>query len=184
MMYCFHCGSPDHPEGVDRDFVQAIHHIPKKGAISQYNCVCGAVAKRDLAKEIPSQSVIGATPISHSTTGKGSIAHEVEFMAGKFKTNPDGSIDKNHRPFRDTGELNAYMNGMNDLGPPVLDDNGNPKRRKDGSIIRTGAKLFKYPKGAQPSRSGVRKARPRVPNAWTDEGTMNRSGAKPSAWRP
>lgn len=183
MIYCFHCASPDHPEGVDRDFEQIIHHIPKKGVISQYNCRCGAAAKRDFSKEIPSQSVVGLTPINPSES-KHTIGNELSFAFGRFKKNPDGTEDKNHAPFRDTGELNAFMNGKNDMGEPVMKDNGEPLRRADGSIVRRGAKLVKYGKNAQPSRDGVRKERPRVPVAWTDEATMNRSGAKPSAWRP
>lgn len=181
--YCFHCASPDHPEGMDRDFVEMIHHIPKKGQISQYKCQCGAVAKRDLSKEIPTQSVVGLTPISVSDS-KHSLGKELSFAFGRFKKNPDGTEDRNHAAFRDTAELDAYMNGKNDLGPPVLKDNGEPLRRPDGSIVRRGAKLFKYGPNATPSRSGVRKQRPNVPSAWTDEATIDRSGAKPSAWRP
>ena len=97
-------------------------------------------------------------------------------MAGRFKHNPDGSVDKNHRPFRDTGEMNKFMAGNNDWGDPVVKDNGQPLRRKDGSIVRKGAKLFKYGANATPSRDGIRKQRtPTLPNSgWVGEGDSGR----------
>lgn len=168
-IYVFKCVSEDHPVERDRDFVQTIHHMPKK-VIGQYPCpACGGLGKRDFESEIKSQSVIGLTPISKSTTTPGSFYNETKFAFGQDKVNPDGSVDKSQARFRDSGELKAYMNGQNDLGEPVLRDNGQPLRRKDGSIVRKGAKLFKYPKGATPSRSGMQRSRPAVPDAWTDE---------------
>lgn len=152
--YLFACASSRHPEGQPREFTRMIHHVPVK-VITQYKCACGALAKRNMVAEIQSQHVIGLTPISHSTTGDGSLAKEVEFVAGRFRRNPDGSADRNHRPFRDSGELNAYMNGRNELGDPVLNDHGTPMRRPDGSIVRRGAKLVKYSANATPSRSGI-----------------------------
>jgi hypothetical protein len=186
MIYCFHCISPDHPAEQSRNFDVTFHSVGDK-VINQYKCpTCGATAKRDFSQEIPTQSVIGATPISHSTSTKGSLAKELEFVAGRFRRNPDGTIDKNHRPFRDTGEMNKFMNGQNDLGSPSLDDNGRVRRRKDGSIIRNGAKLFKYGPNSAPSRTDVRTARPRVPNAWTNEGagSGHRGSVNPRQLRP
>ena len=153
-----------------------VHHVPEK-SIDFHPCMtCGNRAKRDLATEFKSQGSIGMKAISHSSTAGGSAAKEVEFLAGKFKKNPDGTVDKNHRPFRDTGELDRFMNGQNDLGEPMLNEKGTPVRRKDGSIVRKGAKLFKYGKNATPSRRSVR-PRTTAPSAWTDEaGAKDGSG--------
>ena len=172
--YVFSCISPEH-EG-DRSFTAFIHHVPKK-VIERYTCPsCGGLGKRDLSQEIPTQHVTGLTPISHSTTGPGSLARETQMLMGKWKRNPDGTIDHNHRPIRDSGELSQYMNGRNDLGDPVLMDNGQPMRRKDGSIVRRGAKLFKYGPNATPSRSDMRRI-PDVPSAWVDAGDTRLAGA-------
>lgn len=175
--YCFRCESPDHPEGESRDFIRVIQHMPKK-VVNQSKCDCGAVARRDLASEIQSQSVIGATPISHSTTGRGSAAREIEFAVGKFKTNPDGSVDMNHRPFRDTGEMSKFMNGQNELGEPVVKDDGNVLRRKDGSVVRKGAKLFRYGPNAAPRHSGLRRRESPVPSAWVDQADSRLQSAR------
>ena len=166
--YSFICGAKSHPADEDRKFVEVIEHKSNK-RIDQSRCSCGGVAKRDLVGDLASVNMTGATPISHATTGPGSVAKSVEFMAGQFKTNPDGSVDKNHRPFRDTGELNRYMNGENELGKPKTDDSGNPIRRSDGSIVRDGAKLFKYGVNDTPSRSAARSSRPSYPDAWVGE---------------
>lgn len=175
--YSFKCVSKRHPDDMDREFVSVINHREGK-RIDQYPCQCGAMAKRDLEKDLASVNMTGLTPISHSTSGKGSVAQTVEFLAGRFRKNPDGTVDKNHRPFRDTGELNKFMNGQNDLGDPVVKDNGEPLRRKDGSVVRKGAKLFKYGANATPSRDGVRKQRPRLSpgSGWVSEGQA-RDGA-------
>jgi len=172
--YCFHCASADHPDGEPRDFEVAIHHVPTK-VIQQYKCRCGGLAKRDLAKEIPTIGQVGLTPIRPSDS-KHSIGNELQCAFGKFKVNPDGSQDTNHAPFRDTGELARYMDGGNDIGEPVIKDNGQPLRRPDGSIVRRGAKLFKYGPNATPSRDGIGR-RFTVPDAWTDvRGVKDASG--------
>lgn len=156
--YSFNCRSADHLEKRHgaREFERVIQHGEGK-RIDQCSCECGATAKRDFAKDIQTVAPIGLTPIAHSSRGKGTLAHETEFAFGRFKENQDGSSDKNHRPFRDSGELERYMNGANNLGPPVCDDNGNPIRRADGTMVRSGAKLFKYGPNATPSQDGVRK---------------------------
>lgn len=176
--YTFSCRSKRHEDAKTRQFTAHIHHDEGK-RVDQCVCPeCGGLAKRDLVADLATVNVNGLTPISHASTGKGTGAHESQFMAGRFKKNPDGSVDKNHRPFRDTGEMDAYVNGKNDLGPPQLDDNGNPRRRKDGSMIRTGAKLVRYSANRKPSRYDVRKRNAvEVPNAWVDGETMSRSGA-------
>lgn len=170
--YAFKCGSDEHGDA-PREFVAMIHHMPKK-IVTQWKCPCGAIAQRDLASEIPTQAVVGVTSISHSTTVGGALSKELEFGFGRFKTNPDGSVEKNHRPFRDTGEMSKYMNGQNDLGTPVVKDNGQVMRRKDGSVVRNGAKLFKYGPNATPSRDGVRRQSIPVPDAWTTPGEDSR----------
>ncbi len=182
--YIFVCASSRHPEGQAREFTRMIHHVPVK-IITQYKCACGGLAKRNLAAEVASQHVIGLTPISHSTAVEGSFAKEVEFVAGRFKRNPNGSADRNHRPFRDSGEFNAYLNGKNELGEPFLTDAGTPMRRPDGSIIRRGAKLVKLSANATPSRSGIMKKR-FMPSedmgGWVGESTArDASGVAPVA---
>lgn len=91
---------------------------------------------------------------------------------GRFEKNPDGSEDMNKPRFRDSGELNKYMNGQNELGDPVTNDKGEPVKRPDGTIIRRGAKLFKYSQGATPSKDGVSNKRG-VPKGakWVDQRT-------------
>lgn len=133
-----------------------VHHVPTK-RIDNHPCVvCGRNAKRDLTGDLASVNLVGSTPISNSTTLPGSYAHTTQFAFGKNKVNPDGSVDGNHRPFRDSGELNKFLNGANELGKPALDDKGQPRRRPDGSVIRTGAKLFQYGPNATPSSSGTK----------------------------
>ena len=157
MFYTFICKSPDHPADKDRSFVVTIHHLPTK-RIDNYPCVvCGRNARRDLMGDLASVNLVGSTPISNSTTIKGSYANTTEFAFGRHKTNPDGSADTNHRPFRDSGELNKFMNGGNQLGKPVLNDKGEPVRRKDGSIVRRGVKLFQYGANATPTHSAPRR---------------------------
>lgn len=177
--YSFECKSPDHDamRHGPAAFEGFIQHSANK-RVDQTRCGCGAIAKRDLAKDLPTIGVVGMTPISHSTTIKGSLAHETEFLAGQFKVLPDGSVDRNHRAFRDSGELQKYMNGQNDLGTPSVDDNGRVRRRRDGSVIREGAKLFKYGPNATPSRDGIRKRAfvpPRnivIDSGWGDENAI------------
>lgn len=147
-----------------------------KDVINQDQCSqpgCGAVAKRRFDKEIPTQSVIGLTPISHSTTGKGSLQRTIQKAFGEFKKNPDGSIDTNHSAFRDTGEFSKFMNGANELGKPKINQRtGEVLRRKDGSIIREGAKLIQYGKNDAPSHDRVR-SRPKRDKSveWVDGGS-------------
>lgn len=166
--YSFRCESKRHPDSMPREFEQTFTFKNAAKVVDQCKCGCGAIAKRDLAKDLPSVATSGMTPIQVSDS-KFSVANEIKFAAGQFKQNPDGTTDKNHAPFRDTGELQRWMNGANDMGDPVLKDDGKPLRRKDGTIVRQGAKLFKYGKSAQPSRQDVPKRRPRVPGVWIDE---------------
>lgn len=168
--YGFSCESKVHTDANGpRKFEQFINHGSNK-RIDQYPCQCGAVAKRDFAADIQTIGTVGITPISPGDSrAHHGLAKELEFAFGAHKVNPDGSVDRNHAPFRDTGELHKYLNGGNDLGEPVLGDDGKPMRRKDGSFVRKGAKLFKYGKNASPSQTGVRTSRPRVPYAWCDE---------------
>lgn len=158
--YTFECGGKSHDETRrgPRKFERAINHSEGK-RIDQYRCDCGATAKRDLTGDLATVSPIGMTPISHSSSAKGTLGRETEFSFGRFKINPDGIAEKNHRPFRDTGEMNRYMNGANDLGAPKIGDDGKPLRRRDGSFVRGGAELFKYGPNATPSRDGVRRRR-------------------------
>lgn len=143
--------------------------------IDQHKCECGSVAKRD-PKDYETIAPVGITSISHATAGKGSVAKTGEFAFGRFKRNPDGTVDKNHRPFRDTGEMERYMQGANDLGTPKIDDDGNVIRRKDGSVVRNGAKLVQYSPNRTPSRHDVKKARFRPPpnivtgSGWVGDG--------------
>jgi len=151
--YIFTCPGREH-EG-ERTFEQFLHAVPKL-IITQIDCpTCGAVAKRQIDKEIKTQSLIGQTQISHSSTVKGTVAHDLEYAFGKVKQNPDGSADPNHRPFTTTGELDRFMNGANDLGPRVLGDDGQPRMKSDGTFVHGGAKLVKYGRGDAPSRNDV-----------------------------
>ena len=149
-----------------------MHHKPGK-RIDNYPCTtCGGKSKRDLAGDFETVNMTRSTPISNSTTIRGSYAHTTEYAFGKHKTNPDGSVDPSQRPFRDSGELNKYMNGGNELGKPILGDNGQPLRRADGSIVRKGAKLFQYGPNATPSQTGIRKRDIRVPDTSVDFSTV------------
>ena len=178
--YSFDCASPAHPVGRDRHFVVTINHSEGK-RIDQYPCVvCGKTAKRDLVGDLASVNMVGATPISNSTTGKGSYAHTTEFAFGRHRKNPDGSVSKGERPFRDSGELDKYMNGQNDLGPPVLDDRGQPMRRKDGSVVRKGAKLFKYGANATPSHPRNPKREMNFPDTSIGAGEANEAVGRSS----
>ena len=153
MIYVFRCISKDHSKDEPREFEQIFHGIPAGKLVDQCSCSCGAIAKRAFDKEIPTQSVVGVIPISHASTGKGSLQNEVGFAFGRFARNPDGSIDKNNTRFKDSGELTKYMNGHNEIGEPVVDDRGEPIKRKDGTLMRRGAKLFKYGANSTPSKS-------------------------------
>jgi hypothetical protein len=154
--YCFAC------EDCSHKFVKIFHGYPSSAVLKTACEKCKKPAKRDFTPEIKSQSIVGQTPIRPSTS-KFSVGRETEFGFGRFKRNPDGSVDKNHSPFGNTAELDRFMNGANDLGGPVIDDNGealrvgarNPKtgevRHDLGRIKeRRGAKLFKYGKNDSP----------------------------------
>lgn len=183
MMYTFLCQSKKHEDKTTRQFVYMVHRPPGK-SVDQINCPdCGGLAKRDLVADLSTVNTVGSTPISHASSGPGTVAKTTEFAFGRFKKNPDGSVDQNHRPFKDTGELERYANGHNQLGPPKLDDSGNPIRRPDGSMVRTGAKLIQF----DPHRRPPVNKRPRmdVPSAWVDSETATRTGAgaKPISFR-
>lgn len=141
-----------------------MHSYPEL-VIDKIECECGAVAKRRFDKEIPTQAVVGLTQISHSTTTPGSVADDLKFAFGEVKVNADGSVEKNHRPFTNTGDLDKFLNGKNNLGvPKISQTNGQPLMNKDGSYVREGAKLIRYDKNNAPSKSEVRKHKPRYKN--------------------
>lgn len=152
--YMFRCKTCLDPEtGKPLEFAIFTSSVPAKVKKDSECAECGERAPRALDLEIPSQSVVGLTPISKSTTVPGSMYNAVKFAFGE-----NNQQDPNQSPFRDSGELTAFMNGKNDLGKPKIDQRtGKPLRRPDGSIIRDGAKLIKYDKGATPSRDDVRK---------------------------
>lgn len=154
--YIFECPGREH-EG-DRIFEKFVHAVPK-AVITQMQCdSCGALAKRRIDKEIPTQALIGQTQISHATTVKGSVAHDLKFAFGETKENPDGSVDPNHRPFTTTGELDKFMNGRNNLGPRVIDQKtGEPLRDQKGNYVHGSAKLVKLGAADAPTRNDVRK---------------------------
>ena len=158
--YCFACPECKH------EFVKIFHGYPSS-AVLQTSCEkCKKPAKRNFETEIKSQNVVGLTPIRPSDS-KFSVGRETQYAFGKFKERPDGKVDKNHSPFGNTAELDKFMNGANNLGPPVIGDDGNPIRtgtvnpktgQRDmtqGRIKqRKGAKLFKYDKNYEPPRFG------------------------------
>ena len=118
------------------------------------------------------------TPISHASQGKGTVGHETAFGFGRFKTNPDGSKNLNHTRFGTTGELDRYVEGANDLGPPKVDDNGVPMRRPDGTMIREGAKLYKMARSASPPPPPPkRRFVPPPDSGWVDEGTATKASS-------
>lgn len=153
MQYCFRCPTCQE-EGKPLEFSVFFSTMPKN-VIQERVCSggCGGMAKRAFDLEIPTQSIIGATPISKSTTVKGSMYDTVKFAFGAHDEK-----DPNQAPFRDSGELNKFLDGNNDLGKPSIDQRtGEVRRRPDGSVIREGAKFIKYDRGATPSKDGVRK---------------------------
>lgn len=150
--YCFRCPNCKE-DGQALTFTIFRSTVPVK-IIKDTECTtCGGRAERAFDLEIPTQSIVGLTPISKSTTVPGSMYHAVKYAFGEHD-----SKDPNQAPFRDSGELNAFLNGKNDFGKPKIDQRtGQPLRRPDGSIIREGAKIIKHDKGATPSRDDVRK---------------------------
>jgi len=160
--YVFSCEGREH-QG-DRIFEKFMPTYPDI-VIDKTECECGAVAKRRFDKEIPTQAVIGLTQISHATTTKGSVAADLSFAFGDMKVNPDGTKDPNHRPFTNTGELDKFLNGANNLGvPKISQTNGKPLMKKDGTYIREGAKIVKLGPGAAPSKTDVRRFKPKYKN--------------------
>jgi len=152
--YMFRCPTcHDAETGKPLEFAVFRSTVPKK-VVKDTECnECGGRAARALDLEIPSQAVVGMTPISKSTTVPGSMYNTVKFAFGEHDQR-----DPNQAPFRDSGELQKFLDGNNDLGKPSIDQRtGLPRRRPDGSIIRQGAKLFKYDRNATPSRDDVRK---------------------------
>lgn len=154
MIYVFKCVSKAHKDEGTRKFEDFVHGIPSEKVVTQKECPeCGGLAKRDFGTEIQSQGLVGLTPVSHSTTTKGSLFYDTNKAFGQFQKNPDGTEDKNLPRFRDSGEVQRYMDGQNTLGDPVINDRGEPVKNKEGVILRRGAKLFKYSPNATPSRT-------------------------------
>lgn len=180
--YTFVCASKKHADESTRRFVQVVQHGEMK-SIEQFPCPeCGRAARRDLVADLATVNTVGSKPIP-VTGSKHGIGHETQYAFGRFKRNPDGSVDRNHAAFRDTGEMNRFMNGANQMGDPVCNDAGVPLRRQDGSIIRRGAKLVKYGANATPTRDGVSRNRFRPPpgavqNDWTAEDNVKGSNAE------
>jgi hypothetical protein len=151
--YCFRCPTCMDPEtGKALEFTVFLSTVPKKVKQDAECSECGGRAPRAFDLEIPTQAVVGLTPISKSTTTPGSVYHTLKYAFG------DSEADPSQAAFRDTGELKAFMNGKNELGKPCVDQRtGQVRRRPDGSIVRQGAKLIQYDKNASPSRDDVRR---------------------------
>jgi hypothetical protein len=157
--YVFSCEGLDHKG--ERVFEKFMHSYPDL-VIDKTECPCGAVAKRRFDKEIPTQAVLGLTQISKSTTGKGSVAADLKFSFGESRVNPDGTIDHAHTPFENTGELEKFLKGKNNLGKPKISQTtGKPLMKKDGTYIREGAELIRYDKNASPSKTDARRFKPK-----------------------
>ena len=174
--YCFVCRSTNHKGEDSRHFVAFVHLDPqqlKHGKnVEQYLCpTCGDYADRDLAGEIPSQQLVGLTPISEATSGKGSLYRETAFAFG----NAQGKA-----AFRDSGEMNKFLNGHNNLGPPEVSDNGEPLRDKQGNFIRKGEKFVKYDRQATPRRTAP-KPNPNVERAFVDYSELQKAGVVTSS---
>lgn len=150
--YMFRCPRCKNPDGTPLTFTLFKSNVPKN-IVKQSACDCGEMAERAFDLEIPTQAVVGLTPISKSTTTPGSFYNTVRHAFGDHhKDNP------NDAPFRDSGELASFMNGNNDLGAPKIDQRtGQVMKRPDGSIVRGGAKLIQHDRNATPSRDDVRK---------------------------
>jgi hypothetical protein len=155
--YCFRCPScKDEESGKPLEFTVFLSTVPKKVKKDTECSSCGGRAPRAMDLEIPTQAVVGLTPISKSTTTPGSLYNTVRVAFGDHDER-----DPSQAPFRDSGELQKFMNGANDLGKPSIDQRtGLPRKRPDGSVIHEGARLIKYDRGATPSRDGIRKRGP------------------------
>ncbi len=167
--YCFRCPTCKE-DGNPLTFTLFLSTVPKKVKQDAECAECGSRAPRAFDLEIPTQSIVGLTPISKSTTTKGSLYNDVKFAFGAHDAQ-----DPSQAPFRDSGELNAFMDGRNDFGKPKLDQRtGKPLRRPDGSVVREGAKLIKYDRNATPSRDDVRKRPANRKARWRGgEGSFN-----------
>lgn len=173
--FTFNCVSKRHEDEETRQFVQVIHLVKEK-RVDQIQCPeCGGLAKRDLVADLKTINTVGSTPISHASSVPGTLSHAAKFAFGQFKQNPDGSVDRNHTRFSTSGELERYVNGANDLGPPKIGPNGQPMRRPDGSMIRTGAKLVKYDRHRRPPTN--KKPRVNVPPAWVGGNDVDEAGS-------
>lgn len=150
--YCFRC--PVCKEnGKPLEFTVFLASVPAKVKKDAECAECGGRAARAFDLEIPTQSVVGLTPISKSTTTPGSLYNTVKFAFGE-----NSKSDPNQAPFRDSGELSNFMDGANELGAPKIDQRtGKPLRRPDGTVVRGGLKLVKHDKNASPSRDDVRR---------------------------
>lgn len=152
--YMFRCPTCKE-DGKPLEFALFVSTVPAKVKKDAECANCGGRAPRAFDLEIPTQAVVGLTPISKSTTTPGSLYNTVKFAFGA-----NDKQDPNQAPFRDSGELQQYLDGANDLGKPKIDQRtGKPLRRPDGSVVREGLKLVKYDRNATPSRDDVRKKR-------------------------
>ena len=152
--YIFRCPTCKDEEGKPLAITVFLSTVPKKVKQDTECSECGGRAARAFDLEIPTQAVVGLTPISLSTTTPGSIYNTVKHAFGERS-----EADPSQAPFRDTGELKKFMEGANDFGKPSIDQRtGKVRRRPDGSVIRQGAKLIQYDRNATPSRDDVRKA--------------------------
>ncbi len=150
--YMFRCPTCKE-DGQPLTFAVFLTSVPAKVKKDAECAECGGRAARAFDLEIPTQSIVGLTPVSKSTTGPGSLYNTVKYAFGEH-----GKDDPNQAPFRDSGELNSFLEGANDLGKPKIDQRtGKPLKRPDGSTVREGLKLIKYDRNATPSRDGVRK---------------------------
>ena len=150
--YCFRCPTCKE-DGKDLTFTLYLSSVPKKVKQDAECSNCGGRAARAFDLEIPTQAVVGLTPISKSTTVPGSMYNTVKYAFGE-----SSSEDPSKAPFRDSGELKKFLEGDNSLGAPQIDQRtGQVRRRPDGSIIRQGAKIIQYDKNATPSRDDVRR---------------------------
>lgn len=172
--YIFRCPSCKDENG-DPSVITIFKTTVPKDVIRETTCSdCGGKAPRAFDLEIPSQAVIGLTPISKSTTVPGSLYNTVKHAFGAHDEN-----DPNQAPFRDSGELEKFLNGNNDLGKPSIDQRtGKVRRRPDGSVIRNGAKLIKYDRNATPSKDNyVRQRGPSKSARWRGGEGRFESGA-------
>ncbi len=151
--YMFRCGSCKDEAGKALEFSIFLSSIPKKVKKDAECSECGGRAARAFDLEIPTQAVVGVTPISLSTTTPGSVYNTVKHAFGSRS-----EADPSKAPFQDTGELKKFLDGANDFGPPCIDQRtGKPRKRPDGSVIRQGAKIIQHDRNATPSRDDVRK---------------------------